>query len=138
MTKKTSGNAQPKTERNNIIPQSIYKSYIQPELSDLPESILHTMMNAYLGGQVQDRWFNIFRGALERMFNYYGAIQNSDLCLGSGTEPHDYVYRALMAYDCIEPSKDYVVTAMVLMSVFRALDDDIALYTPAIEEGGAA
>lgn len=138
MTKKTSGNAQPETERHNIIPQKIYKTYIEPEISDLPESILHTMMNAYLGGQVQDRWFNIFRRALERIFEYTGAINNSEIGLGSGNEPHDYVYRALMAYDGLEPSEDYVVTAMVIMSVFRALDDDIDLYAPSIEKGGAA
>lgn len=138
MTKKTSGNAQPNKERNNIIPQSIYKSFIQPELSDLPEATLHTMMNAYLGGQVQDRWFNIFRGALDRTFEYAGAIRNSSVGLGWGNEPHDYVYRALMTYLGCEPSEDLVVTAMVLLSVFRPLDDDIALYTPSIAKGGAA
>lgn len=123
---------------SNTIPQSIYKAYISPELSDLPEATLHTMMNAYLGGQVQDRWFNIFRGALDRTFNYAGEIRNSVVGLGSGDEPHDYVYRALMAYLGFEPSEDLVVTAMVLLSVFRALDDDIALYTPTLQKGGAA
>lgn len=129
MTKKKSGNAQPETERRNIIPQSIYKAYIQPELSDLPEASLHIMMNAYLGGQVQDRWFNIFRGALDRTFEYAGAIKTSSVGLGSDIEPKDYLYRSLMTYIGCEPSEDLVVTAMVVMSVFRALEDDIALYT---------
>lgn len=129
MTKKKSGKAQPVIELRNIVPQSIYKAYIQPELRDLPEATLHTMMNSFLGGQVQDRWFNIFRGALERIFTYTDVIQTAELGLGSGNEPYDFVYRALMAYDGLEPHENYVVTAMVIMSVFRALDDDIPLYT---------
>ena len=138
MTKKTSGNARPETERHNIIPQKIYKSYIQPELSDLPESILHTMMNAYLDGQVRNKWFEVFRWAMNRALELTGTVRNPNAGLGSGDGPHDYVYRALAAYYGGEPAADLVVTALVLLGVFHAMDDDIALYTSSIEKGGAA